>query len=80
MLAQMEQGSDFTKSRRNRGVEREGVSLLRSDRRIQFVDLETKRAIVDRLPVGEFGIQTFDAVMTPEPIEAITATDVEHEV
>jgi hypothetical protein len=73
----MEPGSDFTKSRRNRGVEREGLRLLLSDRRIQLVDVETKRAIILLLPVGDFGIQTFDAVMTPKPVEPITANIVD---
>jgi hypothetical protein len=68
----MDPSSDFTKSHRNRGVEREGLSLLLRDRRIQAVDLATKRAIIQQLPVGEFGIQTFDAVMTPSPVESIT--------
>src|SRR5947199_10681981 len=76
----MDPSSDFTKSQRNRGVEREGLSLLLRDRRIQAVDLATKRAIIQQLPVGEFGIQTFDAVMTPSPVEPITTDNLQRYV
>jgi hypothetical protein len=72
--------SDFTKSERNRRVEREGLVLLLQDPRIQAVDLATKRAIVQRLPVGDFGIQTFDAVMTSAPISPITFENIDEHV
>jgi hypothetical protein len=71
--------SKFEKSRSNRGVENHGLLLLLTDRRFQAADLPTRRRILELLPVkGEFGIRTFDAVMTPEPVEAITAENVEH--
>lgn len=73
----MDAPSDFTKSLRNQGVEREGLALLRIDRRIQVPDLATKRAIVERLPVGEYGIQTFDAIMTPMPLEPVTVANID---
>lgn len=69
--------SDFAKSGKNRGVEREGLrALLKCDDRFQAVDLGTKRAIIDALPVGDYGVQTFDAVMTPEPTEQITVSSI----
>lgn len=70
--------SKFEKSRSNRGVENHGLALLLTDRRFQAADLPTRRRILELLPVqGEFGIRTFDAVMTPDPVEAITAANVE---
>ena len=68
----------FGKSRSNRRVENAGLALLLEDARFQAVDTPTKRLIVERLPVkGEFGIQTFDAVMTPEPTEPLTVSNIQ---
>lgn len=68
----------FTKSGSNRRVENAGLALLLEDARFQAVDTPTKRLIIERLPVqGEFGIQTFDAVMTPEPLEPLTTSNIE---
>jgi hypothetical protein len=70
--------SKFERSRANRGVENHGLVLLLTDRRFQAADLPTRRRILELLPAkGEFGIRTFDAIMTPEPIEPITAENVE---
>ena len=68
----------FGKSRSNRRVENAGLALLLQDPRFQAVDTPTKRLIIAQLPVkGDFGIQTFDAVMTPSPVEPITRENVE---
>jgi hypothetical protein len=56
----------FTKSRAGRKTENAGLALLRQDPRFRVVDLATKRRIVAALPVsGEWGAQTFDALMCP---------------
>jgi hypothetical protein len=64
----------FGKSMSNRRTENSALSLLLQDLRFQVVDAPTKLRIIEALPVkGEWGAQTFDAVMTPEPTEPITA-------
>lgn len=66
--------SKFGKSRANRRAENEGLALLLQDPRFQVPDLATKRRIIELLPVkGDFGIQTFDAVMTPSPGPSVNA-------
>lgn len=73
----MDEAAKFGKSRSNRRTENSALSLLLQDRRFQAVDRVTKLQIVDALPVkGEWGVQTFDAVMTPEPTEAINVMNV----
>ena len=67
----------FGKSLSNRRVENAGLQLLLLDPRFQALDLQTKHRIVTLLPVGEFGIQTFDAVMTPEPSDPITIDNID---
>jgi len=68
----------FGKSRSNRRVENSGLALLLEDPRFQAVDIATKRLIIERLPVkGDFGLQTFDAVMTPSPTEALTIDNID---
>ncbi len=67
----------FGKSLSNRRVENAGLQLLLLDPRFQALDLQTKRRIVTLLPVGEFGIQTFDAVMTPEPCNPLTIDNID---
>ncbi|MEX2556661.1 MAG: hypothetical protein WEB06_13670 [Actinomycetota bacterium] len=67
----------FGKSLSNRRVESAGLHLLLLDPRFQAPDLQTKRRIVTLLPVGAFGIQTFDAVMTTEPCEALTVDNID---
>jgi hypothetical protein len=67
-------GSKFTKSKSNSGTEKEGPGLLLSDARFQVPKLATKRRILEMIGKTEaFGIQTFDAIMTPEPAPPITA-------
>jgi len=59
-------------------VENHGLALLLTDRRFQAADLPTRRRILELIPAkGEFGIRTFDAVMTPTPVEPINAANVE---
>lgn len=68
----------FTKSQTNSGTENVGLALLLTDRRFQKVDLLTKRRILEL--IGEstsYGIQTFDAVMTPMATPPITVANVE---
>jgi hypothetical protein len=70
--------SKFTKSKRNAGTEREGLGLLLSDLRFQGVDLPTKRRILELVGASQsFGIQTFDAVMTPTPVPPISADNID---
>ena len=69
--------SKFTKSRTNRGTEKEGLSVLLRDPRFQVVGAATKRQILELIgQSGDFGIQTFDAVMTSVPQSEITSTNV----
>lgn len=70
--------SKFTKSLSNSGTEKDGVSLLLTDARFQIVDLLTKRRILELIgKPGAFGIQTFDAVMTPDPAAPITIANID---
>lgn len=70
--------SKFTKSKRNQGTEREGLGLLLSDLRFQRVDLPTKRRILELIGTSQaFGIQTFDAVMTPAPEPPISIENID---
>ena len=70
--------SKFTKSLSNKGTEKEGISLLLTDARFQVVDLPTKRRILELIDKpGAFGIQTFDAVMTPGPAAPITLGNID---
>lgn len=68
----------FGKSLSNKRTENVGLALLLRDPRFQAPDLAAKRRIIELLPVqGEWGTQTFDAVMTPTPREPVTAANVE---
>lgn len=70
--------SKFTKSQSNKGTEKVGLSLLLTDARFQRIDLAAKRRILALIgKTDAFGIQTFDAVMTPEPADPITVDNVE---
>jgi hypothetical protein len=73
-----EDEAKFLKSMSNKRTENRALELLLADRRFQRVDLATKLRIIDALPVqGEWGVQTFDAVMTTTPIDAITLSNVD---
>lgn len=68
----------FTKSGANRRKENRALRLLTRDLRFQVVSTPIKRRIIELLPVaGEWGVQTFDAVMTPEPRPPITLDDIQ---
>ena len=70
----------FRKSLSNKRTENSGLVLLLSDARFQLLDLATKRRVLEMLPVsGEWGTQTFDAVMTPEPAEPLTITNIDRQ-
>jgi hypothetical protein len=71
--------SKFTKSLRNKGTENSGLALLLTDARFQYVDVPTKRRILDLIGIeGAFGTQTFDSVVTDTPIERIDAGNVKN--
>lgn len=70
--------SRFTKSRDNRRTERKGMSILLRDQRFQFVGSAVKARILDRVGRStDFGIQTFDLVMSPVPLPVITLETVD---
>jgi hypothetical protein len=71
--------SKFTKSLRNKGTENAGLALLLQDPRIHTADLLTKRRILELIggTEGMFGIQTFDAVMTEEPVDGVGLDNIE---
>jgi hypothetical protein len=69
--------SKFTKSLSNAGTEKEGINLLLTDARFQVIDLLTKRRILELIGKGAFGIQTFDAVMTPAPSVPVTLENID---
>ena len=71
----MEDLGDHGKSKRNRIVEKAGLSdVLLKDPRFQAPDLETKKAILVTLGLSDtkaYGPQSFDVIMTSEPREKI---------
>jgi hypothetical protein len=71
----------FGKSRSNRRVENSGLALLLEDPRFQAPDRATKLRILESLPVrGNFGIQTFDAVMSRVPVDPLSTQTVDQHV
>jgi len=68
----------FGKSRENIKIENAGLKYLLADPRMQAVDLDTKIEILRLVRAeGNFGPQTFDAVMTPVPMPQLNASNVE---
>jgi hypothetical protein len=72
----------FERSGINQRIEKLGASLLLRDPRFQLVSPATKRRILELIleligTSGAYGIQTFDLVMTPEPVEPITPESVD---
>jgi predicted LPLAT superfamily acyltransferase len=60
------------------GTEIDGLSVLLEDKRMQALDLSTKKRILELLMVsGAFKPQTFDAVMTTAPAPPLTVDNVE---
>ncbi len=68
----------FEKSRSNRGTENAGRDLLLTDPRMQWLDAPTRRHVLAGLGVsGDFGIQSFDGVMTELPAAPLTISTVD---
>lgn len=60
------------------GTETDGLSVLLEDKRMQALDLSTKKRILELLMVsGAFKPQSFDAVMTAEPAPPLTVDNIE---
>ncbi|MEA2505632.1 MAG: hypothetical protein QOH48_250 [Actinomycetota bacterium] len=60
------------------GTEIDGLSVLLEDKRMQALDLRTKKRILELLMVsGAFKPQTFDAVMTTTPSPPLNVDNVE---
>jgi hypothetical protein len=54
------------------------MSLLLRDPRFQTIDLSTKRRIIELVGTStDYGIQTFDLVMSPTPLDPLTADKIE---
>jgi hypothetical protein len=67
----------FLKSLENKKTENIGLSLLQQDPRIQVISTVAKQAVLTALGVeGSFGPQTFDAVMTADPVEPLSVDNV----
>lgn len=77
----MEDPGDHGKSKRNRIVEKAGLSdVLLKDLRFQAPDLETKKAILVTLGLSDtkaYGPQSFDVIMTSEPREKIHINNIQ---
>jgi hypothetical protein len=68
-----------SQSTKNRRAERKGISVLLSDPRFQTLDLDATKALLTsyRVPsTVRFSPQSFDAVLTPEPVPALTAENI----
>ena len=60
------------------GTESDGLSVLLEDKRMQALDLSTKKRILELFLVsGAFKPQTFDAVMTSAPAPPLTVDNIE---
>lgn len=72
--------SRFTKSKRNQGTQKAGLSILLRDSRFRKVDLQTRKAIISHVSLdregSRFGPQSFDLIMAPESIPEITPATV----
>ena len=69
---------DESPSSKRLGTEIDGLSVLLEDKRMQALDLSTKKRILELLMVsGAFKPQTFDAVMTTVPSPALTVNNIE---
>ena len=63
------------------GTEIDGLSVLLEDKRMQAVDLSTKKRTLELLMVsGAFKPQSFDAVMTEEPAQPLTVDNIENQM
>lgn len=69
---------DESASAKRLGTETDGLSVLLRDKRMQALDLPTKKRILELMMVsGAFKPQTFDAVMTKVPAPPLTLANVE---
>lgn len=60
------------------GTEKDGIPILLEDKRMQVLDLVTKKRILELFMVsGAFKPQSFDAVMTAEPAPPLTVENIE---
>lgn len=70
----------YGRSLDNLHVENEGLRILLADPRFQVLPTSVKRLLVESMGFaasGSYGVRTFDAVMTPEPEEPISAWNLE---
>ena len=69
--------AELSASAKRLGTEKAGVDVLLKDPRMQRPDLATKKEILRLLHVsGAFKPQSFDAVMTRNPVEQLTVANV----
>jgi hypothetical protein len=69
----------FTKSLSNRASENAALKVLLTDRRFQAIDSETRWHLLSLIGVSRdagYGARTFDAVMTPRPVEPLTKANI----
>ena len=60
------------------GTEKDGIPILLEDKRIQVLELSTKKRILELFMVsGAFKPQSFDAVMTAEPAPQLTIDNID---
>ena len=60
------------------GTEKDGIPILLEDKRMQVLDLSTKKRILELFMVsGAFKPQSFDAVMTMEPAPPLTVDNID---
>ncbi len=73
--------SEASASGKRLGTESDGLSVLLEDKRMQALDLSTKKRILELLMVsGAFKPQTFDAVMTQQPVPPLTGDNIEDHI
>jgi hypothetical protein len=69
---------EVSASSKRLGTEIDGLSVLLEDKRMQALDLSTKKRVLELLMVsGAFKPQTFDAVMTTVPSPPLTVDNIE---
>lgn len=69
---------ELSASDKRLGTETDGLSVLLQDKRMQAVDLPTKKRILELFMVsGAFKPQSFDAVMTSNPAPPLNLSNIE---
>lgn len=72
---------ELSPSEKRYGTETDGLSVLLEDKRMQALDLATKKRILELLMVsGAFKPQSFDAVMTNEPLPRLTIDNIDEHI